>query len=501
MSWIADAIIYQINLRTIAAREPRNPIEAASEADAQTSTLAYLIRNLDVVAELGISVLHLMPPFPIGKKQRKGIGSPYAARSYQDVDEEYGTLTELKALVRAAHRLELKVMVGMVPNHTSRDHVWTIAHPSFYLRRPDGSPDYDADWSDTAKLDYTQPEVREAMIETLDFWLSFGGESPDGSPEGVDGFRVDMAHLINDLGFWNQALPELRRRHPQRQLLFLAECYGPAHSLDLFQRGFDAAYDDDFYKVCQNLYGLDENGNTCILPSPDASRQPGFEDTFKAFLDRGIAGAMEAVLLHYEDRLPVEAQAPRLARYTDNHDEGRGIYRFGDGAVLAVNQLLFLAGHSLPFLLAGQEFGALNRPSIHERIRTCDKGPRRRQGETQTLEAGIEFEGNLFARGRLRRRGWYAFYRELIALRAQCPELIHGDFSLLEAAEKCPQHARTVMAFQRRLGDSVLRCAVNLGPEPRSLAHANLFRHKPIYGGLVDGVMGPFTSVVVRTTI
>lgn len=501
MSWIAEAITYQINLRTIAVREPRNPIEAAGEVESQTSTLAYLTRNLDVLAELGVGVLHLMPPFAMGKKQRKGIGSPFAVRNFQDIDPEYGTLAECKTLVRTAHRLGLKLILGMVPNHTSRDHLWTISNPEYYLRRPDGTVEYDLDWNDTAKLDYTQPGLRQAMIDTFDFWLTMTGASDEGTTDGVDGFRIEMAHLLNDRGFWNEALLELRSRHPQRKILFMAECCGMAENLDFFERGFDAAYDHDFYQVCQSLYGLDEAGHTCILLDPDAGAQPSFEGALKAFHDRGIAGAMEAVLMPYEDRLSPDMDAPRLVRYTDNHDQGRGTYRFGDGAVLAVNQLLFLAGHSMPLLLAGQEFGALNRPSIRERIGIFDPGRRRRGGEALCTDPGIEFEGNLFARGRLRRRGWYAFYREIIALRAQCPELVYGDFTLLEAAEKCAQQDRTVVAFQRRLGDSVLRCAVNLGSEPRVLAHASLFNREPIYGGLADEVLAPFTSVVVRTSL
>ena len=501
MSWIPQAINYEINLRALSARDPRNPIEAATEQEMTASPLSYLIRNLDVIKMLGVTVLHLMPPFPIGRKQRKGIGSPYAVRNYQDIEEEFGSLKEMKAFVRAAHLLEFKVILGMVPNHTSRDHVWTISNPEYYLRRANGSPDHDFDWSDTSKLDYTQAGLRKAMIETFDFWLGVLEPNEDGVSDGFDGFRMDMAHLINDLSFWNEAIEELRKRHPERQLLFLAECYGMDNNLNLFDRGFDAAYDDDFYKVCEYLYGVDESEQTCVLPSPEAPSNENFKELFNAFQSRGIAGAMEKVLLGYETQLPSGAEAPRLVRYTDNHDEGRGVYRFGDGAVLAVNQLLFLSAHTIPFLFAGQEFGASNRPSIHQRIGVCSKSQRIRNGESTIERPGIEFEGNLFARGRLRRKGWYAFYRELIALRLQCPELLHGDFSLLEPGEKCPQNQRTVIAFQRKYQDSVLRCAVNLGPEPRKLSHSKLFHREPLYGGLDKGVMAPFTSIVVRTSM
>ena len=497
--WIPEAVSYQINLRSLAAREPRNAIEAANEQELKTSPLNFLTRNLPTLKELGVNLLHLMPPFPIGIQDRKGIGSPYAVRDYTAVEEEYGTLAELKELIRQAHRFDFRVIIGMVPNHTSRDHAWVTQHPEYYCRKPDGTPSFDLDWTDTAKLDYTHPGLRQSMIDIYDFWLNILGTNSSGLPDGVDGFRIDMAHFINDTTFWNEALSELRKRHQDRELLFLAECYGMDNNLDLFGRGFNAAYDDDFYKVCCHYYGLDKSGTSCILPSVDAAMSTDFRYQHEAFIEGGIAAAMETTLMRYEEALGANPNTPRLARYLDNHDEGRGLFRFGEGAALAVNQLIFLSGHAIPFLLTGQEFGALNRPSIHERIATCDKGPRMLTDDGITQQPGIEFEGNLFSRGRRMRQGWYAFFKELIQLRAAHPELVHGEFRLLQAAEDCVDSQRTVVAFERRLGDNLFRCAVNLGPDTRRLHHANLFSRPAIYGGMVDGQLRPFTSVVVRS--
>jgi glycosidase len=498
--WIPNAVIYQVNLRSLAAREPRNAIEAASEADVTSTPLAFLARNVIVLANLGVNVLHLMPPFTMGKAGRKGIGSPYAVHDYRSVDPELGTLEELRGCIRAAHIHNLKLIIGMVPNHTSRDHAWIHQSPDYYVKGGDGSPAYDADWTDTAKLDYSRQDLRQEMVEIYDFWLSLLGEDESGVVRGVDGFRIDMAHFINDLSFWDEAIRELNLRHPKREILFLAECYGLANNLDLFGRGFNAAYDDDFYKICLNFYAVNEEGQTCIMESPDASRQDDFAPYYAAYQDRGIAGAMETLLTDYEAKLSADENAPRLARYTDNHDEGRGVYRFGDGAVIAVNQLIFLTGHAMPFLLTGQEFGAENRPPIHTRIGTCDKGRRILRGDGSTYEPGIEFEGNLFARSMQKRRGWYDFYQDLIALRQQTPELVRGNFRLIEAGEDAPQNRRTVIAFERKHGEGMVRCAVNLGPEARRLNHISLFQYEPIYGQLDQSTLLPFTSVVVRCT-
>ena len=495
--WISSAVVYQVNLRSLAAREPRNAIEAAREApDEGVSPLIYVTRHLATLKKLGANVIYMMPPYPVGMEGRKGIGSPYSIREFRDVDEECGTLEELAALVRKAHRLSLKVILDITPNHTSRDHVWIASHPEYYVRNEKGGLYHDFDWSDTAKLDYRRPELRQAMLSVLDYWLGFTGEADRGRPAGFDGFRLDMAGAINDLGFWNEALALLKERHADRELLFLAESYGIDNNLDLFSRGVNAAYDDDFYKVCVHFYGVDASGETVIAPSGEVKKKRAFRDQWRAFAEGGIAGAFERVLVGYADALP-DGDGPWLARYTDNHDEGRGLYRFGAGAVKAVNRLLFLSCHAIPFLLTGQEFGALNRPSIHARIGPCDKG-RRMVGDGGMMEEpGVEFEGNIFSSGRAERGEWYAFFRELIRLRRGHAALRRGSFTLTDAGEDCPLSERTVVAFERRWRGATVVCAVNLGPGEKKLNHSR-FGGTVLYGGLEHGRLAAFSAVVAR---
>ena len=495
-NWIPESIIYQINLRSLAAREPRNAIEAVAEPINTLSPLAYVTQHLDTLQALGMTVLHLMPPFPIGWEERKGIGSPYAVMNYYEVEPELGTRDELAAFVQAAHERDLKVIIGMVPNHTSRDNIWIQPHPEYYIQNEQDLPAYDLDWSDTAKLDYTNPGLRNEMLNVMDHWLSFLGMDDSGYAQGVDGFRIDMAHFINDRTFWNDALAELRNRHPDRSLLFLAECYGTDNNLDLFQRGMNAAYDDEFYKICEWMYALDENGESCIRLSPDASGSESFADKLHAFQQGGIAGAAEAALMTYETQLPDDEWAPRLARYTDNHDEGRSHYRFGNGCAMAMNQLLFMSHHALPFLLTGQEFGALNRPSIHERIGPCDKGQRVFSQQNDTTRAGIEFEGNIFARTRDERQDWYQFYKNLIQLRRTTPALKYGQFVPLDVGECADKSDRQVLAFARQWRGTLLHGAVNLGPAPRTLKQSELLKGQTLYGELDGQEIAPFSAIL-----
>jgi glycosidase len=451
-----------------------------------------------VIRKLGANVLYLMPPYPIGLAFRKGIGSPYSIRDFRAIEPEYGTLEEMKGLVRKAHALGFKVIFDITPNHTSRDNVWIAEHPEFYVKRDNGEVFFDCDWSDTAKLDYTQPALRREMTAIYDYWLSLLGTDADGQPDGIDGFRLDMAHFINDKSYWNEAMPALRARHAGRELLFLAECYGLGPNLDLFERGINAAYDDDFYKVCANFYGLTEAGESTIVPAAGLAGNHDFKDRYEAFMAGGLAGAFERALLNYEERLPAGPDAPLVARYSDNHDEGRGFYLFGPGATKAVNQLVFMAPRTLPFLLTGEEFGAVNRPPIHDRMNPIGKRRRIQCGDHVREQESVEFEGNSFARDPAERAAIYRLFQDLIRLRLKNKEFTRGSFALVDAGEVCAPNHRTVVAFERRAGRSTVRCAVNLGPHARGLRHAGQFEGVTLFGGLNNGQLAAFSSVAVR---
>lgn len=496
-TWISSAVIYQINLRSLAHREPRNAFEAATETPVTESPLVYVTGKLPVIQKLGVNTLYLMPPFVSGLAERKGIGSPYAIRDYRAVDPEYGTLEELQAFVRTAHELGFKVIFDITPNHSSRDNVWVESHPEYFVRREDGSLFHDLDWSDTAKLDYRQPGLRREMVAFYDYWLGFLGKDADGRPDGIDGFRLDMAHFINDKSFWNEAMPVLKERHAGRQLLFLAECYGLHNNLDLFERGINAAYDDDFYKICNHLYGVTEQFETRIVPERGLENRDDFRDRYEAFLERGIAGAFETALMNYESRLPAGEESPHVARYTDNHDEGRGMYLYGEGAVRAVNALIFLSPHTMPFLLTGEEFGAENRPPIHDRINPIGKLRRIVHGDGYREQQSVEFEGNIFLRTHARRQDLYRFFQELIKLRMAHPALTRGTFELWDAGEVCEPAQRSVVAFTRTHEGVTLRCAVNMGPEDRTLRQAGPLRNgTAVYGGLDGDTLKAFQAVV-----
>ena len=181
--------------------------------------LPGITTRLPHLAELGVDAVWLSP-FYTSPQHDAG----YDVADYRDVDPVFGTLDDFDRLTATAHELGLRVIVDIVPNHTSSEHPWFRAalaaapdspERARYLFRdgrgdsgdlppnnwqskfggrawtrvtePDGRP---GQWYlhmfDTSQpdLDWTNPEVRDEMQDVLRFWLD----------RGVDGFRIDVAH-------------------------------------------------------------------------------------------------------------------------------------------------------------------------------------------------------------------------------------------------------------------------------------------------------------------
>lgn len=181
--------------------------------------LAGVTSRLPALVELGVDAIWLSPFFRSPQKD-----GGYDVSNYRDVDPVFGTLTEFDGMLHVAHDLGLRVIIDIVPNHTSDQHEWfgaALAAPAgspererYIFRdgrgvngdeppnnwqsvfggpmwtrdtRPDGTGGqwylhiFDPSQPD---LNWENPEVRSEFRDVLRFWLD----------RGVDGFRVDVAH-------------------------------------------------------------------------------------------------------------------------------------------------------------------------------------------------------------------------------------------------------------------------------------------------------------------
>ena len=208
MHWWQTGIIYQIYPRSF----------QDSNADG-VGDLKGIIRRLDYLKSLHIDAIWLSPIFP---SPMRDFG--YDVADYCDIHPLFGTLADFDRLVAETHDCDLKIILDLVPNHTSDEHPWFVESRSsrdnpkrdYYLWRDpapgDGPPEtrlpnnwqthfggdawtYDAHTgqfymhqfhSSQPELNYRHPEVLPAMLDNMRFWLD----------RGVDGFRVDVIWLM-----------------------------------------------------------------------------------------------------------------------------------------------------------------------------------------------------------------------------------------------------------------------------------------------------------------
>ena len=206
--WWRSAVIYQIY--------PRSFADASGDG---IGDLPGVTSRLDALQDLGIDAIWLSP-FMTSPQKDAG----YDVADYRDVDPLFGTLDDFDVMVAAAHARGIRVIVDLVPNHSSDQHVWFQEA----LKAEPGSPERaryifrdgkgengeippnnwesvfgGGQWTRTTNadgtpgqwflhifdpsqpdFDWTNEEVREEFRGVLRFWLD----------RGVDGFRVDVAH-------------------------------------------------------------------------------------------------------------------------------------------------------------------------------------------------------------------------------------------------------------------------------------------------------------------
>ena len=296
--WVKNATIYEANIRQHTAE----------------GTFNALREDLARISDLGISVLWLMPIHPIGEKNRKGsMGSYYSVKDYKDVNPEFGTKEDFKALVDEAHRLDINVIIDWVANHTSFDAVWAENNKDWYTLDSLGNlmPPEGTDWSDVADLNYENEEMRAAMIDAMAYWVR---------EFDIDGFRCDVADYV-PTDFWEACTDSLRAVKPD--IFMLAEAENP----ELHNKAFNAAYAWEWLHIINGV----------------ASGEKTTAD---------IDAYMEAA----PDALPNDAFK---MYFTTNHDEnswnGTVHERFGDGH-LAFAALTFTV-NGMPLVYSGQEAG------------------------------------------------------------------------------------------------------------------------------------------------
>lgn len=293
--WVDTAIMYEVNVRQYT----------------EEGTFNAFSEHLERLKEMGVNTLWFMPIYSISEVNKKGtLGSYYSIRDYKSVNSEFGTLEDFQALVDKAHEMGFKVVLDWVANHTGWDHTWITEHPEYYAKDEDGNIIFpmNTDWTDVAQLDYTNENMRAAMIDAMKFWI----EEVD-----VDGFRCDYAQGV-PIDFWESARAELDKIKP---IYMVAE--DGTNSDSLLSAAFDSNYHFEFYDALNLSSSI---ANTA--------------DDLEKYVDRDLPyGAFKM-------------------NFLDNHDkntyDGTLEDRFGTNALGALYTLIFTA-EGMPLIYSGNE--------------------------------------------------------------------------------------------------------------------------------------------------
>jgi alpha-glucosidase len=482
-AWWRSAVVYEI--AAISFQD--------SNGDGQ-GDLPGLLQRIDYLSWLGVGAVWLTPVY-MSPNQDFG----YDIADFCAVDPRFGTLDDFDQVVRALHDSGIRLILDLVPNHTSDQHawfresrasrnnpkadwyIWTEAGanggpPNNWLSRFGGSA---WEWCEERRQFYyhsflpSQPDlnwrnldVREAMASTMRFWLE----------RGVDGFRVDASAVLikDDLLRDNPPDPEADDNTPPPQANIPVFTDDRPEAMGCIEYIREILDEYDARLLCGEVQGkIDRIGHFYGNSKPRLHLPLNF-----ALLDsEWNAISLQATIDAYFNAIPKGAWPDFVI---GGHDKHRVASKIGQ-AQARVLAMLLMTIRGTPFLFAGDEIGSEQVAIPPERVqdpfeklvkgfglgRDPERAPMRWDdtdgGGFTTGESWLPLSEdrsrNIMAQQR-DGRSLLNLYRELIALRRREPCLLQGEYR--------PRRARNdILSYERRLNETEILVGLNISGEPR----------------------------------
>ena len=392
--WWRQAVTYQVYVRSF----------QDSDGDG-VGDLGGLHLRLPYLRSLGVDAIWLNPFFPSPQHDHG-----YDVADYLDVDPQYGTLEGFDALVRDAHRLDIKVLIDVVPNHCSIEHAWFTAAVAagrgsgerrrfhfadgggLYGELPpnnwrsifggpawrriterDGTP---GQWylhsfaPEQADFNWRHPDVPAHFEDVLRFWFD----------RGVDGLRIDVAHGLHK----HEGLPdhdfaiddELTGDPTNAYAWNQPEVHDVWRSWRALADQYTASTGRE--RVLIGEVGVLETAELAAYQRPDELHQSFFFEFLRASWDvEELRGVID------RGRTTVAASGSPVAWVLNNHDMPRVVTRYAGGApgglvgdvALGLSRaraaaLLMLALPGSAFIYQGEELGLPEVTDLPEHLLT-----------------------------------------------------------------------------------------------------------------------------------
>ena len=512
--WWQTGVIYQIY--------PRSYQDSNGDG---VGDLAGIIQRLDYLSEtLGVDAIWLSPIYP---SPMHDFG--YDVADYTDIHPLFGSLDDFDRLLQETHERGMKLILDLVPNHTSDEHPWFIESRSsrdnpkrdWYIWRdpaPDGGPPnnwlshfggpawtYDEGTGQyylhqfvkqQPDLNYRNPEVVTAILDVMRFWLD----------RGVDGFRVDVIGLmIKDPEFRDEPPnPDWNGIKPFDSLKHIYTANLPeVHDLIRQMRAVLDSYDDRMMV-----------GET-YLPNDMLMVYYGSADMLECHLPFNFqlitapwkAAGVRKMVDDYEAVLPPDAWPNWVL---GNHDQHRVATRVGPDQARVANMLL-LTLRGTPTCYYGDELGMENVPIPPEKIQDppavnqpeiahiVGRDPERTpmqwddspnagfaapDVEDLWLPLAPNYKEVNVANQLTDPRSFLNYFRKLLAYRKSTPALLWGSYSSIDPGSREAQ--QNCFVFERQAGDQRVLIALNFSSQEQTLSLPGLGKGKILLSTNLD---------------
>ncbi len=501
--WWQRAVIYEVALISF----------QDSNGDGK-GDLRGLEQRLDYLKWLGVDAIWLTP---IQNSPMHDFG--YDIADYCSIDPAFGSLEDFDRLLGKLHDSDIRLILDLVPNHTSDQHPWfvdsrasrTSARADWYLWSDpagNGGPPNNWlsrfggsawEWDERRQqfyyhsflvsqpdLNWRNPDVRQSIAEVMRFWLA----------RGVDGFRVDAsAVLIKDsLLRDNPPNPDADENTPppQRNTPIFSDDRPETMDCIEMMRGVMDEYPDRL--LCGEVQGKTDR----IGHFYGSEEKPRLHLPLNfALLDsQWNALALQAAIDCYFNALPDGAWPVWVI---GGHDKQRIASKIGQ-AQARVLAMLLMTIRGTPFFYMGDEIGRRRAPIPRERVqdpfeklvpgfglcRDPERAPMRwdhdAKGGFTTGEPWLPMNDDRahnIAQQQADERSILALYRRLIELRRQKPCLVDGHYRPFRAQND-------VLCYERFLGEDRISVALNLANEPRLWVRDRIDRGKKLISTHLD---------------
>lgn len=372
-NWIKKGVVYQVY--------PRSFKDGNNDG---IGDLRGLISKLEYIRDLGANIIWMNPIYP---SPNDDMG--YDISDYRDIMPEFGTMDDFEELLAKAHSLGIKIMLDLVVNHTSDEHQWfkdSVArkgkYTDFYIWRDPKDGKEPNNWGGSFQgsaweyvpergqyylhlfskkqpdLNWENPQVRQEVYSLMKFWLD----------KGIDGFRMDVINYISK----PKELPDGKVG---------ANGFGDFHPIAL-----NGPRQNEFLREMNekvlSQYDIVTVGETVMVKPEHALHYANLDgselDMVFHFQHMGVDSGkygkwsdnrfdfmkLKRILSDWQEKLNGKAWN---SLYWDNHDQPRGVSRFGDdsteeyrtkSAKMIATCLYLMQG--TPYILEGDELGMTN---------------------------------------------------------------------------------------------------------------------------------------------